>query len=83
MSLALGFIVLVIFLCSLIFYAVLILRDFSKMTDEIEQIVTRVHKTVVEPLRAIDFLVERARPYIEMALEKREKASKAKKNKED
>ncbi len=79
MSLAIGFIVLVIFLCFLIFYAVLILRDVSRVMEDVEEIVTRVRNTVVQPLRALDYLVEQARPYIETLVEKRTKASKAKK----
>lgn len=73
MSLAIGFIVLVIFLCILIFYAILIVRDASKVVEEVSEVVEKVHKTVVQPLRAIDYLVEKAQPYIEMALEKRKK----------
>ena len=73
MSLAIGFIVLVIFLSILIFYAILILRDSSKVVEEVAEVVEKVHKTVVQPLRAIDYLVEKAQPYIEMALEKRKK----------
>ncbi|MFH1218678.1 MAG: hypothetical protein V1679_02455 [Candidatus Peregrinibacteria bacterium] len=78
MSLAIGFIVLIVFLCILIFYAVLILRDMSKIMDDVEEIVTRVRSTIVEPLKAVDFLVEKAKPYIEMVLEKRLKAKKKK-----
>lgn len=73
MSLAIGFIVLVIFLSILIFYLIMIVRDLSKVTDEVSEIVEKVHKTVVQPLRAIDFVIERVTPYIEMALEKKAK----------
>ena len=79
MSLAIGFIVLVIFLCILCFYAILILRDVTKVVDDIEQVTNKLKKTVVEPLRAIDFIVERARPYVEMVLDKKKKSSKKKK----
>jgi len=74
MSLAIGFIVLVIFLSILIFYAVLILRDVSKVVDNVSEVVEKVHKTLVQPLRAIDFVIERIQPYIDMALEKRAKS---------
>lgn len=69
MSLAIGFIVLVIFLSILIFYAILILRDTSKTADAIAEIVGRVRKTIVEPLRAVDFIIEKIKPYIETVLE--------------
>lgn len=76
MSLAIGFIVLVIFLSIFIFYAILVLRDVSKVTDEVREVVGRVHSTIMEPLRAIDYIVEKAKPYVEMAIEKRAKGKK-------
>lgn len=79
MSLAIGFIILVIFLCFLIFYAVIILRDVAKMMDEVEEIVTRVHATIIQPLKAIDYIVEKAKPYVEMVIERRMKERKTKK----
>lgn len=78
MSLAIGFIVLVIFLSILIFYAVLILRDSSKVISNISEIVMRVKTTIVEPLKAVDFIIEKAKPYIDAVLERRMK-SKSKK----
>ncbi len=80
MSLAIGFIVLVIFLSILIFYAILILRDVTKVVDNASEIIDKVHKTVIQPLRAIDFFIERAQPYIEMALDKMGDKKKKKKN---
>lgn len=69
MSLAMGFIVLVIFICIMIFYLILILRDVSKITDKIAIIVNRIHSTIVEPLKALDFIFEKSRPYIETITE--------------
>ncbi len=77
MSLAIGSIVLVIFLSILIFYGILILRDFSRVMDDVEEVVNRVHKTIVEPLRAVDYIIEKAKPYIETVIER--KTSEAKK----
>lgn len=71
MSLAIGFIVLVIFLCILIFYAILILRDTNKIMEDVTEIVERVRKTIVEPLRAVDYLIEKAKPYIDSVLDKK------------
>ncbi len=76
MSLAIGFIVLVIFLCILIFYAILILRDTSRVMDDVEEIVTRVRTTIVQPLKAVDFIIEKAKPYIESILERKMKSKK-------
>ncbi len=78
-SLAVGFIVLVIFLCILIFYAILILRDFSKVVEDVQEVVDKVHTTIVEPLKAVDYIIERARPYVESIIERRAKAKSKKK----
>ncbi|MBD3360310.1 hypothetical protein GF366_00745 [Candidatus Peregrinibacteria bacterium] len=78
MSLAIGFILLIIFLCILIFYGILILRDTSKMIEEVEELVSRVHKTIVEPLRAVDYIIERAMPYIETILENKKRSRRRK-----
>ncbi|MFA6305259.1 MAG: hypothetical protein WC651_00830 [Candidatus Gracilibacteria bacterium] len=71
MSLAIGFIVLVIFLCVTLFYAILILRDFSHVSAEIRAMVDKIYKTITEPLRALDFLIEKIRPYIEAFVDKK------------
>ena len=76
MSLAIGFILLVIFLCILLFYAILILRDASKVVDEVEEVVSRVHRTIVEPLKAMDYIIEKAKPYVETVLESKKKSKK-------
>lgn len=81
MSLAIGFIILVIFLSLLIFYAILILRDVAKVMDDIEEIVTRVRTTIVQPLKAVDYIIEKAKPYIETVLERKMKEKKTKKKK--
>ena len=78
MSLAGGFILLVIFLCIFLFYGILILRDASKVVDDVAEIVERVHKTIVEPLRALDYLIDKARPYVETLVERRLKGKKKK-----
>ncbi|MFA5821186.1 MAG: hypothetical protein WC873_03770 [Candidatus Gracilibacteria bacterium] len=82
MALAIGFIILVIFLCIFLFYAILIARDASRVTEDIEEIVSRVHSTIVEPLKAVDFIFEKVRPYIEMTVDRvAAKAKAAKKRK--
>ena len=76
MSLAIGFIVLVIFLCVFLFYGILILRDVNKVVDTITGMVDKIHRTIVEPLKAVDYIVEKVKPYIEMAVESRQKSKK-------
>lgn len=79
MSLAIGFIVLVIFLVILIFYAILVLRDLTKVVDDVSEVVGRVHSTIIQPLKAVDYFIEKAKPYIEAAVERRFKSKKTKK----
>ena len=81
MSLAIGFILLVIFLCFLIFYAVLILRDVAKVMDDVEEVVTRVRTTIVQPLKAVDYLIEKAKPYVETVIERKMNENKKSKKK--
>ncbi len=76
MSLAVGFIVLVIFISILVFYAIMILRDTAKVIDDIAEVVSKVHRTIVEPLKAIDYIIDRAKPYIETVLENRARNKK-------
>lgn len=76
MSLAIGFLVLVVFLCITLFYAILILRDFSQVSNEIKTTVQKIHATIAQPLMAIEFIVEKIRPYIEMFIDKRMNSGK-------
>lgn len=71
MSLALGFIVLVIFLSILIFYGILVLRDLSKIVEDVNEVTAKVHDTVMAPLRTVDYLIEKAKPYLESLIEKK------------
>lgn len=75
-SLAIGFVVLVIFLCIFLFYGILILRDVSRITDDSKRLIDRIYRTITEPLRALDYLVEKAKPYIESIIDKRFKGKK-------
>lgn len=76
MSLAFGFIILVIFLSILIFYSILVMRDVSKMTADSKELMDRIHNTIMGPLKAVDFIIEKVKPYIEAAIESRFKKGK-------
>ena len=69
-SLAIGVIILTIFLSILIFYGILVLRDMSKSSEKVNDLVEKTHKTITAPLKLIDLAVEKAQPYIEAAIEK-------------
>lgn len=71
MSLAIGFGILVVFLCIFLFYAISVLRDVSRVSGSVKSLVERIHKTITEPLRALDYIVEKVKPYIESFIENR------------
>lgn len=66
-SLAVGFIVLVIFLSITLLYTIFILRDVSSVTDDVKEITGRVNEVVITPLNGFHFLIEQMRPYLENA----------------
>ncbi|MBI5753576.1 hypothetical protein HZA40_00340 [Candidatus Peregrinibacteria bacterium] len=76
MSLAIGFIVLVIFLSILIFYSILVMRDVSRMTQDSKELMDRIHNTIMGPLKAVDYIIEKVKPYIESTIENRFKKGK-------
>lgn len=81
MSLAIGFILLVIFLCIMVFYAILILRDISRVVEDVEEVTGKVRTSIVEPLKAMDFVIDKAKPYVETILEAKKKTKKSSKKK--
>jgi ABC-type transport system involved in cytochrome bd biosynthesis fused ATPase/permease subunit len=48
-----GFMILVIFLCVLILYVVLILRDVNKITENFKESSDRIREVVIEPMKAL------------------------------
>lgn len=64
MSLAIGFIILVIFLSVAIMYGIFILRDVSKMTQDAREVTDKVNQIVISPLRVVSSLIEHAMPFI-------------------
>ncbi len=78
-SLAVGFIVFIIFLCMTLFYVISILRDVSRVTNRVEELIKRVHKTIIQPLRAVDYIIEKISPYVETLVKNKIKERKKKK----
>ncbi len=52
-ALGLGFVLLIIFLCVLILYLILILRDFTKVSNNVREISEQVKRAVFEPLEVL------------------------------
>jgi len=66
---ALGIILFVIFICMTLLYVMFILRDVSKVLDDVKDISSRVKTSIVSPLKAANYLIERITPYINQVLE--------------
>ncbi len=65
MSLALGFIVLVIFLSIALMYLIFILRDTSMMTHDAKEVTHKVNQVVISPLRFLGSLTDHLKPFID------------------
>ncbi len=72
MSLAIGFIVLVIFLSIALMYLIFILRDASMVSHDAKEVAHKVNQVVINPLRFLGSLTDHLKPFIEQI--KRRKA---------
>jgi hypothetical protein len=72
-SLAIGFIVLVIFFSIALFYLVFILRDVSKITDKAKDTTDTLSEYVLSPVKFIFGVYEKLEPIIENLIEKAKK----------
>ena len=68
MSFGLGFVVLVIFLSMALLYLIFILRDVSKILDDVKDVTEKVRVSVVSPLKIVGTVLERVTPYIDQVL---------------
>lgn len=81
LSLAVSFIVFIIFVCITLFYVISILRDVSRVTNRVEELVKRVHTTIVQPLRALDYVIDKITPYLETIINKKKTQKRGKSKK--
>lgn len=81
MSLAIGFIILVIFLSIALLYLIFILRDTSKMTQDAREVTDKVNQIVVSPLKMIGYFMDQAKPIVDSV--KRKVAEKQRKRRKD
>ena len=68
MSFAIGFIILVVFLAMALLYLIFILRDVSKILDDVKDVTEKVRISVVSPLKVVGTIMERVTPYIDRVL---------------
>ncbi len=73
---AVGIIVFVIFICMTLLYVMFILRDISKILDDVKDISNRVKTSIVSPLKAANYLIEKITPYVNQLLEMKKKGRK-------
>lgn len=73
---AVGIIVFVIFICMTLLYVMFILRDISKILDDVKDISSRVKTSIISPLKAANYLIEKITPYINQVLDMKKKGRK-------
>lgn len=76
MSFAIGFIVLVVFLAMTLLYAIFILRDISKILDDVKEVTARVRVSVISPLKAMNVIIEKITPFVNRILDMKKKGKK-------
>ncbi len=80
-SLALGFIILVIFLSVAIIYLILVLRDINKITSTVKDTTDQVSNYILKPISLASKLVMNLKPIIEMIERKVKQRTATKKKK--
>ena len=73
---ALGISLFVIFLSMTLLYVIFILRDISKILDDVKDVTARVKTSIVSPLKAANYLIERITPYVNQLLDMKKKKKK-------
>lgn len=53
-----GFVILVIFLCLMLLNLTILLRDISKITENVRVVSDKIKKTVLEPFNAVSEITE-------------------------
>ena len=59
-------------------YAIFILRDVSKILDDVNDVTNRVRTSVVTPLKAVSTVVEKISPYLHQILDAKKGGKKKK-----
>ena len=78
MSFAIGFIILVVFLAMALLYLIFILRDVSKILDDVKDVTDKVKVSVVNPLKAMNFMIDKITPYVNQVLDVKKGGKKKK-----
>lgn len=78
-SLAGGFLVLVIFLSIALLYLTFVLRDISKVTHGVHEVTEKVNQLILSPFKILNTLFEHIGPFIEMLRQKATNSTSSKK----
>ena len=79
MSLAVGFILISIFLCIALLYLTLILRDVNKVTERARETADKVQDYLLKPIAMATHVISKLEPVVHTLKERAEKAVKKKK----
>ncbi|PIQ78188.1 hypothetical protein COV82_01680 [Candidatus Peregrinibacteria bacterium CG11_big_fil_rev_8_21_14_0_20_46_8] len=69
--LAIGVALLTIFVCVALIYLILIFRDVSKILEKTRDTAERINEFVIKPVTIVSTVVDRIRPIVEAAMERR------------
>jgi len=69
LSIGVGF--LTIFICVALIYLILIFRDVSKILEKTRDTAERINEFVIKPVTIVSSVVDRIRPILEAAMERR------------
>ena len=83
LSLAIGFIVLVVFLSITLTYATFVLRDLSRVMHDVEEITDKVNEYILSPMRIANAIFENLKPFIAAFREKSGKIIRSRKHPEE
>ena len=76
LSLAAGFIVLVVFISIALTYLIFLLRDLTKTMDKIEEITERVNEYLLVPVKFLSTILEYLGPFLDILKERMSKSRK-------
>lgn len=71
-SLGVGFLILVAFLCTMLFYVIRILRNASEVSEKVKDTANRINSYVIEPFSIVRDFYENIKPIINVIHDRKE-----------
>ncbi len=72
LALGIGFIILVIFICATLVYLIQILRDVTKISENVKDTAEKVNHFILQPLTFMKEILEYAKPVIHAVQSKKD-----------